>query len=186
MANTLPIFFIPVDPVDRAWTLQEVWQVIGDAHKREREKTGLRSSCSRGQWHIRNVLEAAAKLNSSSLDFLEQEFVCLDTLEVAKAIQALAAILAETSCGLTELATTCTAETNEFFLHEGRADIDANPQEAYIHAFQEAKPSYDVDWMGDAGYSASVGYFAFLKTLLLCLTECLNTRKYLLYYRAEA
>ncbi len=80
------------------------------------------------------------------------------------------------------MATTCTAGANEFFLQQDKgADIDA--REVYTRAFLEARPSHEVEWTGDAGYAAGVGYFAFLKSLLVCLTECLNAGKHLLYYR---
>jgi hypothetical protein len=186
MGLELPIFFIPVDPGDRAWSREDAEQLIGDAYDTEREKTGVRSSASRGGWHLRNVRQAASTLKLSALDFLERDLARLDTGEIAQAIQALSAILAEASSGASDLATTCTAAANEFFVQIQRADTDANPKEAYARAFLEAQPTYDVEWSGDAGYGAIVGYFAFLKTLLVCLVECLNSGKHLLYYRAQA
>jgi uncharacterized membrane protein len=184
MGYEIPIFFVPIDPTAREWSDTDAAQLIGDSYN-DRERTGLRSSVSRNWWHIANVREAALALNSSAFDFLEQPVACLDTAAIAKAIQTLAAILAEASGGLKELATTCTAEASEFFLKKDTVDTDADPRKAYIRAFLEAKPSYDIEWSGDAGYGASVGYFAFLKSLLLCLTECLSAGKYLLYYRPQ-
>ncbi len=104
---------------------------------------------------------------------------------MAEAIWTLATIIAEASRGLPQLATTCTPEANAFFLQKEQPGSNADPMEVYIRAFSEATPSFDIEWSGDAGYRASIGYFAFLKTLLLCLVECLNSGQYLLYYSPQ-
>ena len=185
MGYEIPVFFLPVAPSNRPWTEEDVERVISEAYE-DRDKSGLRTSISRNGWHLDNVRQAAARLGSSALGFLEASSVVLDTVAITKAIQTLAAILAEASGGLAGLATTCTAEANEFFLKaetsDSETDEDTEPTEAYLRAFLEAGPSRDIQWSGDAGYSASVGYFAFLKSLFLCLAECLIEGKHFLYY----
>ncbi len=184
MGYEIPIFFVPVTPSKRTWGEDEAAQLVGDGYE-DREKSGLRSSVSRNWWHVANVRRAASAIDSSALAFLDEPVACLDTAAVAQAIRTLTTILAEASDGLPQLATTCTAAANEFFLQEETGAPHVDPTEAYTRAFLEAKPSYDVEWSGDAGYGASVGYFAFLKSLLLCLVECLNEGQYLLYYRPQ-
>ena len=184
MGYEIPIFFVPVPPSKRHWSEDEAAQLVGEGYE-DREKSRLRSSVSRNWWHVANLLEAAAATDASALAFLNKPVACLDTPAVAQAIRVLTSVLAETSGGLARLATTCTAEANEFFLREEASTPDADPAEAYTRAFLEAKPSYDVEWSGDAGYGASVGYFAFLKSLLVCLVECLTAGQYLLYYRPQ-
>jgi hypothetical protein len=186
MGHEIPIFFLPVEPRERSWDRADAEKLIGEAYH-DRERSRLCSSVSRNWWHLQNIRRSAAAHNSSSLEFLAATVACLDTSGIAKAIQALAAILAESSHGLERLATTCTPEANEAFLKMAadQGDGDAEPEELYLRAFLEATPSNDVKWSGDAGYSAGVGYFAFLKSLLLCLTECLIRGKHLLYYRPQ-
>jgi hypothetical protein len=182
MGFEVPVFFAPVAPVQREWRLPDAERLIGDLYDKDRSQTGFRSSVSRNDWHLDNLRRAAAALHSSAFDFLERDCACLDTPAVAKAAQALVAILAEASGGLEKMATTCTAEANEFFRNQHQDSPGIDPREVHARAFLEASPAHELEWSGDAGYGACVGYFAFLKSLLVSLTDCLLTGRYLLYY----
>src|SRR5262249_1365010 len=155
MGYEIPIFFVPVPPTKRTWSEDEAAQLVGDGYE-DREKSRLRSSVSRNWWHVANVLQAASRINSSALAFLDEPVACPAPSAGAHAIRTLTDTLVEASGGLPHLATTCTGDANEFFLQQDTGPTDAGPAEAYARAFLEAKPSYDVEWSGDAGYRASV------------------------------
>lgn len=185
MGYDVNLFFAPVDPDQTQWNVETAIDRVGDLIDKSRSETGLRSSVSRNGWHVETVRQAAAAHGSTALDFLEQPVACLTPSELAAAIRVLAIILAEAAGGVEELQTTCTAGANEFFLAQDRQTIDPDARSAYAQAFLEAKPAHEVEWSGDAGYSASVGYFAFLKSLMVGMTECLIVGKRLLVYRSD-
>lgn len=185
MGYDVHLYFLPVDPDQTSWDVDTVLDRIGELMDKPRSETGLRSSVSRSGWHIEAVRQAAETFGSKAFTFLEEPFACLSAPELAATVGSLAVLLAEAATGVEQLQTTCTAGANEFFLAEERQTINPDAQSAYVQAFLEAKPAHEIEWSGDAGYSASVGYFAFLKSLMIGMTECLITGKQMLVYRSD-
>ncbi len=186
MSDSLPIHFLPIDPVVDPHKDQEMEPLIGAGYAC-REQSGLLVCVSRNWWHLSELEDAARRLNSESLNFLwgSEQALVLETRAIADAITMLVMVLAEASDGSDSLGTTSMMESYRTSTRQAHdnAEFSNEDQQLFMQAYLKAEIKLDVDceYQGDDG--EIVSYFSFLKSLFDCLNGCLLNGKSLLYYQ---